>query len=147
MPAPAVIHCVAPSVITPPPPFESRCLILPSIMYVTVSKPRCGWSGAPLASPGAYSTAPMWSSSRNGSAQAKVDPGEGPPHLEALALEEPGRVDHGHRLAGEAPVRASRDRGRASGSSGVTAGMSPVTRTRSRDIPVGTPGSLERMKV
>ena len=40
MPAPAVIHCVAPSVISPPPPVESWCSIAPSMMYVTVSKPR-----------------------------------------------------------------------------------------------------------
>ena len=32
MPAPAVIHWVAPSVMRPPPPFESRCSSSPSIM-------------------------------------------------------------------------------------------------------------------
>ena len=67
-PAPAVIHCVAPSVITPPPPVVSWCSNAPSIMYVTVSKPRCGCHAVPFASPGAYSTSPIWSSSRNGSA-------------------------------------------------------------------------------
>lgn len=39
----------------------------PSTMYVTVSKPRWGWSGAPTASPGPYTVGPMWSSIRNGS--------------------------------------------------------------------------------
>jgi hypothetical protein len=31
-PAPAVIHWVSPFVITPPPPFESLCSNVPSIM-------------------------------------------------------------------------------------------------------------------
>ena len=77
IPAPAVIHWVAPSVIRPPPPVESWCSTAPSMMYVTVSKPRCGCHGAPLASPGAYSTAPRWSSSRNGSARSMSMPGNG----------------------------------------------------------------------
>ena len=48
MPAPAVIHWVSPFVIVPPPPFESWCSNVPSIMYVTVSKPRCGCHGRAL---------------------------------------------------------------------------------------------------
>jgi hypothetical protein len=32
IPAPAVIHWVAPSVISPPPPWESWCWKVPSIM-------------------------------------------------------------------------------------------------------------------
>ena len=34
--------------------------------------------------------------------QAKVDPGEGAAHLEALAFQEPGSVDHRDRLTGDA---------------------------------------------
>ena len=67
IPAPAVIHWVSPFVITPPPPFESLCSKVPSIMYVTVSKPRCGCHGVPFGSPGAYSTSPIWSMWMNGS--------------------------------------------------------------------------------
>ena len=52
IPAPAVIHCVSPFVMSPPPPFESWCSNVPSIMYVTVSKPRCGCHGVPFGSPG-----------------------------------------------------------------------------------------------
>src|SRR5260221_7555445 len=52
MPPPAVIHCVSPSLITPPPPLESWCEISPSSTYVTVSKPRWGCHGAPFASLG-----------------------------------------------------------------------------------------------
>ena len=59
MPAPAVIHCVSPSVIVPPPPFESWCSKIPSMMYVTVSNPRWGCHGVPFGSPGAYSTSPI----------------------------------------------------------------------------------------
>jgi len=53
MPLPAVIHCVAPLLITPPPPWLSWCWNVPSIMYVTVSKPRCGCHEVPRGSPGA----------------------------------------------------------------------------------------------
>ena len=53
MPAPAVIHWVSPSEIKPPPPVESSWRSTPSIMYVTVSKPRCGCHGVPFGSPGA----------------------------------------------------------------------------------------------
>ncbi len=59
MPAPAVIHCVSPLVMTPPPPLESWCSKIPSMMYVTVSKPRWGCQGVPFGSPGAYSTSPI----------------------------------------------------------------------------------------
>ncbi len=59
MPAPAVIHWVSPLVIVPPPPFESWCSKIPSMMYVTVSNPRCGCHGVPFGSPGAYSTSPI----------------------------------------------------------------------------------------
>jgi hypothetical protein len=52
IPWPAVIHRVSPSEMTPPPPSESLCEMTPSIMYVTVSKPRCGCHGVPLGSPG-----------------------------------------------------------------------------------------------
>ena len=47
MPPPAVIHCVSPFVMRPPPPVESLCSNTPSIMYVTVSKPRCGCHAVP----------------------------------------------------------------------------------------------------
>ena len=40
---------------------------LPSIRYETVSNPRWGWSGAPTASPGPYTTGPKWSNIKNGS--------------------------------------------------------------------------------
>ncbi len=66
-PRPAVIHCTSPGPILPRWPAESLCSISPSSMYVTVSKPRCGWSGAPIASPGPYSLGPISSSRRNGS--------------------------------------------------------------------------------
>src|SRR5690606_7724576 len=74
MPEPAVIHWVSPLVITPPPPCESWCSMIPSIMYVTVSKPRCGCHGVPLGSPGAYSTSPIWSMWTNGSRSARDTP-------------------------------------------------------------------------
>ena len=74
MPAPAVIHCVSPFVITPPPPLESACSNVPSIMYVTVSKPRCGCQGVPFGSPGAYSTSPIWSMWMNGSSRPRSTP-------------------------------------------------------------------------
>ena len=51
-PDPAVIHWVSPSVMTPPPPSESECSKVPSSMYVTVSKPRCGCHDVPRGSPG-----------------------------------------------------------------------------------------------
>ena len=46
IPPPAVIHCVAPSVIRPPPPWESWWAKVPSIMYVdrleaAMRVPRC----------------------------------------------------------------------------------------------------------
>ncbi len=73
IPAPAVIHWVSPLLITPPPPFESLCSKVPSIMYVTVSKPRCGCQGVPFGSPGAYSTSPIWSMWMNGSRSRQID--------------------------------------------------------------------------
>ena len=78
MPEPAVIHCVSPSPMRPPPPFESWCSITPSMTYVTVSNPRCGCHGAPTGSFGAYSTGPSWSRRKNGSAMwVSMPPGNG----------------------------------------------------------------------
>src|SRR5487761_2354608 len=74
IPDPAVIHCVSPSLISPPPPIESRCWKVPSIMYVTVSKPRWGCHGVPFGSPGAYSTSPIWSMWTKGSRAARSTP-------------------------------------------------------------------------
>jgi len=51
-PSPAVIHWTSPGVSAPACPRESRWRIAPARRYVTVSKPRCGWSGAPTALPG-----------------------------------------------------------------------------------------------
>ena len=87
IPAPAVIHWVSPLVMTPPPPFESACSKTPSIMYVTVSKPRCGCHGVPFGSPGAYSTSPIWSRWMNGSRSVEVDAGERAADREALPFE------------------------------------------------------------
>jgi hypothetical protein len=47
MPLPAVIHWMLPPRSSPWLPTLSRCSIAPSIMYVTVSKPRWGWFGKP----------------------------------------------------------------------------------------------------
>ena len=47
MPRPAVIHCTLPGSSRPTLPTLSRCRMRPSSMIVTVSKPRCGWSGKP----------------------------------------------------------------------------------------------------
>src|ERR1700722_2141066 len=74
MPEPAVIHWVEPLAIRPPPPMESWCWNVPSIMYFTVSKPRWGCHGVPLGSPGAYSTSPIWSMWTNGSRSARLTP-------------------------------------------------------------------------
>ena len=53
---------------------ESWCRNVPSIMYVTVSKPRCGCHGVPLGSPGAYSTSPIWSMWMKGSRYRRSTP-------------------------------------------------------------------------
>ncbi|CAM5341908.1 hypothetical protein SMICM304S_02206 [Streptomyces microflavus] len=66
-PDPAVIHWVSPFSMVPPPPLESWWMKVPSIRYVTVSKPRCGCQGVPFGSPAAYSTSPIWSIMMNGS--------------------------------------------------------------------------------
>ena len=71
---PAVIHWVSPSVIRPPPPCESWWSKIPSMMYVTVSKPRCGCQSVPFGSPGAYSTSPIWSMCTNGSRSRRSTP-------------------------------------------------------------------------
>ena len=47
MPRPAVIHCTLPGSSRPTLPTLSRWRMRPSSMIVTVSKPRCGWSGKP----------------------------------------------------------------------------------------------------
>src|SRR5450631_444303 len=47
---------------------------MPSMMYVTVSKPRCGCQDVPLGSPGAYSTSPISSRWMNGSRSARSTP-------------------------------------------------------------------------
>lgn len=62
-----VIHWVSPPLMIPPPPLLSWWTKVPSIRYVTVSKPRWGCHGVPLGSPGAYSTSPIWSIMMNGS--------------------------------------------------------------------------------
>ena len=47
MPRPAVIHWTLPGSSRPTLPTLSRWRMRPSSMIVTVSKPRCGWSGKP----------------------------------------------------------------------------------------------------
>src|SRR5215210_6385292 len=47
---------------------------MPSMMYVTVSKPRWGCHGVPFGSPGAYSTSPIWSMWMKGSRSARSTP-------------------------------------------------------------------------
>src|SRR6266851_811683 len=49
----------------------------PDSRYVTVSNPRCGWSGAPFASPGATSIGPISSSNKNGSKSENAALGNG----------------------------------------------------------------------
>ena len=102
MPAPAVIHCVAPSVITPPPPFESRCsdLAVQHVGHGLEAAVRVVGRALGLARRVLDGAHVVEQQERVG--EAKVDAGERPAHLEALALEEPGRVDHGHHLAGDA---------------------------------------------
>jgi hypothetical protein len=74
MPAPAVVHWVAPSAIRPPPPCESWWAKRPSSMWVTVSKPRCGCQSVPRGSPGWYSTSPIWSMWTNRPRSAALTP-------------------------------------------------------------------------
>ena len=80
----------------PAPPLESRCSSSPSIIYVTVSNPRCGWSGALFASQGEYSTAPMWSKRMKGSNKSQVNPCEGSADLAVFTFKDPRSVHHGH---------------------------------------------------
>ena len=59
MPAPAVIHWVAPLVIRPPPPVEFLVLECPVDHVGDGLETAVGMPGVPLGSPGAYSTSPI----------------------------------------------------------------------------------------
>ena len=124
IPPPAVIHWVSPLVIRPPPPLESWWRKTPSMMYVTVSKPRCGCQGVPLGSPGAYSTSPIWSMWMNGSSFARSTPAKARRTGKPSPSKPDGAVvtDTTGRSAAVA-ASGSGTRGRTRMSSTVTAGM------------------------
>ncbi len=127
MPPPAVIHCVAPSVITPPPPWESWCWNVPSIMYVTVSNPRCGCQSVPRGSPGAYSTSPIWSMWMNGSRSRRSTPAKARRTGKPSPSKPCGAVVTDRTGRSTEPAAGAAIRGRLRGSA-VTAGM--VTSSR-----------------
>src|SRR3954454_14515910 len=140
MPAPAVIHCVSPSPMMPPPPLESWCSTTPSITYVTVSKPRWGCDGAPFASLGASSTGPSWSSRKNGSAMwVSIPPGNGR-HTSKPAPSMARRAEMTLFTGRDCASSAGRSRrGSTSGFSTVTAGMPRSTRLRRQLFHGGVP--------
>src|SRR5918996_101996 len=127
MPAPAVIHWVSPLVMTPPPPFESLCSNVPSIMYVTVSKPRCGCQLVPFGSPGAYSTSPIWSRWMNGSRSPRSTPAKArrtgkPSPSKPRGAVVTWRTGRGRAVAGSGPVTAGGGPRSSQGAGGATAG-------------------------
>src|SRR2546426_9869247 len=105
--------------------------------YVTVSKPRCGWSGAPSALPGAYTTGPIWSIIRNGSVRVwSIAPGNGrrtgkpAPSNEAIARPTSS--------TGRGVPLASATTGNDFGSTGVTAGMTFLLAFSRTGVPQGS---------
>ena len=84
-PEPAVIHCVPPFVIEPPPPWESWCRNVPSMMYVTVSKPRCGSDRSPRLVRGVFDLTHLVHVDERVEV-TRIDAGEGPTYRKALAL-------------------------------------------------------------
>src|SRR3954470_8615976 len=126
MPPPAVIHWVSPLVILPPPPWLSWCSNIPSMMYVTVSKPRCGCHGVPFGSPGAESTSPIWSRWMNGSSSLSGTPAKARRTGKPSPSKPVGAVVR--RRTGRKPAAGSScgRRGRTRTSSTVMAGISSL---------------------
>src|SRR3954453_14123364 len=143
-PPPAVIHWVSPLLIVPPPPWESACSKVPSMMYVTVSKPRCGCQDVPLGSPGAYSTSPIWSMWMNGSRSRRSTPAKARRTGKPSPSKPDGAVVTERTRRRTVPGAGTGTRGRVVVSSTVTAGMpaSSVESSTSADSSAARPRCL-----
>ena len=112
IPAPAVIHWVAPLVIRPPPPVEVLVLEGPvdhvgDRLEATVGMP----GGALGLARGVFDLSHLIHVDE-GVEGGEVDPGEGPPDRETLALQAVGRGGHrDHRAGGVAAAVGTRDAG------------------------------------
>src|SRR3984885_2267056 len=111
------------------------------MMYVTVSKPRCGCHGVPLGSPGAYSTSPIWSMCTNGSRSLRLTPANARRTGNPSPSKPEGAVVT--RATGRSPSTGGTvTRGRTSRLGTVTAGMMTLLALDQAPIP-GAPGSQQ----
>src|SRR5262245_35789845 len=114
------------------------------MMYVTVSKPRCGCHGVPFGSPGAYSTSPIWSMWMNGSSSRRSTPAKArrtgnPSPSNPLGADVTERTGRSVTTAGS----GTSTRGRTVTSLTVTAGICwpPVGEQLKNKLPGGTAAS------
>src|SRR4051812_31759875 len=114
------------------------------MMYVTVSKPRCGCHEVPLGSPGAYSTSPIWSMWMNGSRSRRSTPAKARRTGKPSPSKPDGAVVTERTRRRTVPGAGTGTRGRVVVSSTVTAGMpaSSVENSTSGDTSAARPRCL-----
>src|SRR4051812_3502276 len=114
------------------------------MMYVTVSKPRCGCHEVPLGSPGAYSTSPIWSMWMNGSRSRRSTPANARRTGKPSPSTPDGAVVTERTRRRTVPGAGRGTRGRTVVSSTVTAGMpaSRVESSTSTDCSAAGPGCV-----